>query len=54
MATNKSVISLVVSPSNLSLRITAILIHIVEKLGLRDDDQVIWDLDKVENVWVQK
>ena len=47
---NESVMSLAVSKSN-SLR-TTVPMHIVQQLGLKVGDRIVWNLDKVDDTWI--
>ena len=46
----ETMMSLAVSRSD-SLR-TTVPLHIARKLGLRQKDRVVWDLDKVGDEWI--
>ena len=50
LETNETKLTLAVSRSS-SLR-TTIPMNIVKKLGLNEGDRVIWDIDKVEDIWI--
>ena len=50
LETNETVLTLAVSRSS-SLR-TTVPAHIARKLDMVQGDRVIWDLDKVNGVWL--